>query len=253
MKYPLASWVAALAGNDLSHAAMTSEDIVRSEQLGQQQLVNSSLLPKKSADSWRLLEQWGVKRLNDVDDLFCNAELPPGWELKASDHDMWSYLCDSDGLKRANVFYRAMRYNRCAHITVVENRYAVCRDWGEDGYDPNSIRYFVKDLGLGDVVRMFPAAKHAFLTENLEIIGAVFENRFYYNVKGESYSASYFSEDADSVNATVLSEDDFYSRYHHVKPYYEIIRATENLAITPAKTFLDTLPKGWESIPCDCP
>lgn len=251
MTYPLASWVAAFAG-DTSHAVMTSEDIVRSEQLGQQELVNSSHLPKKSADSWRLLERWGVKHLNDVDDLFCNAELPPGWELKASDHDMWSYLYDLDGLKRANVFYKAAWYDRDAHITVVENRYVVCRDWGEDGYDPNSIRYFVKDLGLGDIVRMFPAAQYAFLTENSETIGAIFENRFYYDVKGESCDASCFSKDADSVNATVLSRDDFRS-YHRVKPCHEIIRATENLAMTPAKAFLDTLPKRWDSIPCDCP
>jgi len=91
------------------------------EAKGQTELVNSQQLPvdvdKKSRQK---LEALGVKfgePLTD-DPIFCNAELPNGWEKRPTDHSLWSELVDAKGEKVAVIFYKAAFYDRSAHISA---------------------------------------------------------------------------------------------------------------------------------------
>lgn len=95
--------------------------IERQEKQGQQQLVNSELLPVRVNSGDRsTLEKDGVVfgEPLDGDPMFCKCTLPKGWEKRGSDHDMWSYLVDDKGMERASMFYKAAFYDRSAHINI---------------------------------------------------------------------------------------------------------------------------------------
>ena len=51
------------------------------------------------------------------DPLFRRAELPAGWSIKPTDHNLWSDLCDETGKKRASIGYKAAFYDRWATIS----------------------------------------------------------------------------------------------------------------------------------------
>lgn len=105
----------------------TSEYIESMEAAGQQQLVNSSVLPVEArglvsyafdADGWPEFEALGFTKGEGVegDELFVNATLPDGWTRQGSDHSMWSYIVDNRGVRRVAVFYKAAFYDRRAHM-----------------------------------------------------------------------------------------------------------------------------------------
>jgi hypothetical protein len=78
-------------------------------------------LPKDvDPKSREVLEAGGVKFLGDVpgDAIFQRAQLPPGWEIKRTDHSMWTQLCDDKGRERASIFYKAAVYDRSARMTI---------------------------------------------------------------------------------------------------------------------------------------
>lgn len=89
------------------------------EKRGQEQLINSSQLPCEcSKEDKAKLESCGIvfgKPLEN-DSLFCNGTLPEGWKKEGSDHDMWSYIVDEKGKRRASIFYKAAFYNRSATL-----------------------------------------------------------------------------------------------------------------------------------------
>lgn len=94
--------------------------ITRQEKRGQQELVKSDVLPTAGLLALRpMLEKAGgtVGRAVDGDGMFTTVTLPPGWEKRSSDHDMWSYLHDANGAKRASMFYKAAFYDRSARIS----------------------------------------------------------------------------------------------------------------------------------------
>ena len=64
----------------------------------------------------------GVVYGEDVDDLFVNVTLPPSWQVNPTDHSMWSELVDSDGVVRAQIFYKAAFYDRSAFISPVRQK-----------------------------------------------------------------------------------------------------------------------------------
>lgn len=72
-------------------------------------------------------EKMGIIIVDEYDDLFWNVKLPDGWEIKATDHSMWSDLFDDKGRKRANFFYKAAFYDRHAFINF-ETRFRICVD-----------------------------------------------------------------------------------------------------------------------------
>ncbi|MBI4185795.1 hypothetical protein HY524_01970 [Candidatus Berkelbacteria bacterium] len=92
--------------------------IYMQEKQGQQDLIESSSLPTKGSDNPAFKEMGIIFGEPFKDDpLFRPAQLPPGWTVKGSDHDMWSYLYDDKGEKRASIFYKAAFYDRKAHIS----------------------------------------------------------------------------------------------------------------------------------------
>lgn len=100
-----------------------SESIEASEQRGQDQLVNSEVIPTDGStlDKDRAaLEELGFELGEpDKDDpLFREAKLPPGWKREGSDHAMWSYIADERGMRRIAIFYKAAFYDRGAHMHI---------------------------------------------------------------------------------------------------------------------------------------
>ncbi len=92
--------------------------IERQEARGQEELVASSQLPTDGLVA--VAKELGITMLrpSEDDDIFSDVELPDGWELKPTEHSMWSDLVDETGKKRASVFYKAAHYDRSAHIQL---------------------------------------------------------------------------------------------------------------------------------------
>ena len=93
--------------------------IEASEAQGQRELVNSTQLPTDMDAKCRAaLEAAGVKfgPASPGDPMFCSAELPAGWQKKATDHAMYSDLVDEKGSAVAAIFYKAAFYDRSAHM-----------------------------------------------------------------------------------------------------------------------------------------
>ncbi|MEK6880300.1 MAG: hypothetical protein AABY22_11860, partial [Nanoarchaeota archaeon] len=116
--------------NDPIIGLVSAMNIPAQEKQGQQQLINSSQLPRK----WNgynhprsLKEQYelmGIKVIENTkdDDLFMNVILPDGWKKQGTDHSMWNNLIDNKGRIRATFFYKAAFYDRDAFINF-ETRY----------------------------------------------------------------------------------------------------------------------------------
>ena len=114
--------------------ASTPGGIERQEAAGQRTLVASAMLPKEISGATREeLTALGFKFGADVDDLFVQCELPPGWTKRGTDHSMHSDLLDEQGRKRAGIFYKAAFYDRKADMSM-RRRYSVScyRDGGTD-------------------------------------------------------------------------------------------------------------------------
>jgi len=138
----------------------------RSEPVGQEELVKAggTRLPAegtinpagyRDAFDWSL---FGLKIGEVVEDdtLWVHAELPQGWQIKASNHSMWSYLYDEEGRKRAGIFYKAAFYDRSCHIQP-EQRYAVSIEAaGEDEYDIEGPQFAVIKDADEEIFRLGP-------------------------------------------------------------------------------------------------
>lgn len=123
--------------------------IIAQEKAGQAELAKrgrDAQLPKDcSAECRKALEAAGVKffEMVDGDPLFRHATLPVGWEIKPTDHDMYSDLLDEQGRKRASIGYKAAFYDRWAQLSC-------CRRF-EAGY-------FKDDYGDPDA-QVYPGIK----------------------------------------------------------------------------------------------
>ncbi len=99
---------------------MEPNGIEKQEARGQRQLLASQKLPKDGP--WTEATALGFVRGKDVDDLFCEATLPAGWQKQGTDHSMWSDIVDAEGKKRAAIFYKAAFYDRSAHWYLVAEK-----------------------------------------------------------------------------------------------------------------------------------
>lgn len=111
----------AASRGDMKNAlvASTPGGIERQEAAGQKALVKSATLPKEINGATReQLTEIGFKFGDDVDDIFVNCELPPGWGKRATDHSMHTGLLDERGRKRASIFYKAAFYDRRANMSM---------------------------------------------------------------------------------------------------------------------------------------
>lgn len=94
--------------------------IMGMERTGQLQLVASTKFPvdrSLPAEEWEALG-FTFSEPDPEDPLFCDATFPEGWAREASDHDMWSYVCDETGARRVAVFYKAAFYDRRAFARI---------------------------------------------------------------------------------------------------------------------------------------
>jgi hypothetical protein len=115
---------------------MGAVNIPAQEKRGQQELVNSHVLPSDMhtpvADFLALGFTFGEYVPGDP--IFRVATLPHGWRREASEHDMWSYLVDERGVQRVAVFYKAAYYDRNAHMRLINvgRELASRAVWGDD-------------------------------------------------------------------------------------------------------------------------
>jgi len=127
-----------------------STAIENQEARGQQELVNSDVLPTEGSDNpaW---EKMGVKfgAPVDGDPIFRHVELPPGWKKKGTGHAMWNDLLDDKGRQRATFFYKAAFYDRNAHINPTRRFEAAYEPEGGFGNYKDNQKYhaIVKDCG----------------------------------------------------------------------------------------------------------
>ncbi len=109
---------------------LSNGSIERQEAQGQHDLVASTQLPVKGTkDKEEMWAKMGIE-LGPLrpDDIFRDAVLPPGWELKATYHHMWSDLVDANGMPRAGIFYKAAFYDRRAHVRL-NRRFSYTQDY----------------------------------------------------------------------------------------------------------------------------
>lgn len=90
--------------------------IEASEAHGQRELAASSQLPTQGLSE--LATKFGIEIVgpSQGDGLFTDVRLPAGWQVKPTEHSMWSDLIDDTGTKRASIFYKAAFYDRDAFI-----------------------------------------------------------------------------------------------------------------------------------------
>jgi len=124
-----------LVGMGLGSGWDTSSDYITGmEAAGQKQLVASTKMPTEAP--WDKLTELGFVKGEAVpgDDIFCEATLPEGWERKASDHSMWSYIVDDRGIERVAIFYKAAFYDRSAHASLSRPGYSAASSviYGDD-------------------------------------------------------------------------------------------------------------------------
>ena len=124
------------------------------EDEGQQELVNSSVLPADMQDDTRkVLEAAGVVFGAPVggDPMFLHVTLPGGWKKRPTDHSMWSKLVDQFDRERAGIFYKAAFYDRSAHMRATP-RFSVQFDYDVDTYtvkDGTRVIHTSEPVGLG--------------------------------------------------------------------------------------------------------
>ena len=226
MTYPLASFIAALNG-DRVHGSMTSDDIEASESAGQKTMIAATQIPKDG--DWDLLKSWGVVILGDADELFYNAQLPEGWALRSTEHDLHTDLIDRFGRKRAGLFYKAAHYDRRAEVFVIRNRFIVGPNWSADNYSRNVTQFAIKDLARDTVIEMGSPVRYAVLKNDPSIVGAVKDDVFYFDPTGGNLSK--FRNQVPADQSTVLTSDEFYKGYHSGDTWnYEVMDTLENLA-----------------------
>lgn len=109
---------------------MADGSIEAQEHQGQQELVNSDVLPVIGLSEYKPDGKYAslgfvIGELVQDDPLFCYVQLPAGWTKRAAEHDMWSYLYDDKGRRRIGIFYKAAYYDRHASINTPGQRYGI--------------------------------------------------------------------------------------------------------------------------------
>jgi hypothetical protein len=93
----------------------TSGYIEHQEKQGQADVSRGCKLPIRiSGKSKEELEEIGFVFGDQIDELFQECTLPEGWEIRPTDHSMWSDIVDDKGEKRGSMFYKAAFYDRRA-------------------------------------------------------------------------------------------------------------------------------------------
>lgn len=91
------------------------------EKRGQQQFVESDVIPSEITGDVSKFESLGIKILGPVenDPLFVFCSLPVGWTKQAGENVMWSDILNEKNERVAEVFYKASFYARRATIRAI--------------------------------------------------------------------------------------------------------------------------------------
>ncbi|MFE9296575.1 hypothetical protein [Streptomyces niveus] len=112
-----ASRMAMLAG---ALTGRSTDDLIREqEKAGQEQFLASDHLPTEMDRPAFEALGFTFAQPAAADPLFAPATMPAGWTRQGSDHDMWSYLLDEHGRRRASIFYKAAFYSRSASMNLI--------------------------------------------------------------------------------------------------------------------------------------
>lgn len=91
------------------------------EAAANQKFVELPLMPKEG--NWTVLESIGIKRFEEVDEVFYRVEFPQGWRkvlsIEPGDH-RGSYLVDNEGKKRVGIFYKCTPYDVTARFYIMD-------------------------------------------------------------------------------------------------------------------------------------
>lgn len=140
----------------------TPPDLIHdAERAGQAAVVEAPVLP---ARGWTLdaagrplpddmvFAPAGVEILGQHDDLFLDVRLPAGWRKVARpdkhDRAYYSDLVDARGRVRATIFYKAVSYDRKAHL-IWETRFRPTVPFEADDPDDRNVRWVVEDAATG--------------------------------------------------------------------------------------------------------
>jgi hypothetical protein len=138
---------------DVIGGMSSGKAIENQEKQGQKDACRTQALPiKGTSDKRDIWEKLGFIFGEPADDLFVNVTMPPGWELRPTDHSMHSNLHDEQGRVRASMFYKAAFYDRDASISLCR-RFSVNQYDIQDGDSDNLIRVSVYDA---DAMRREP-------------------------------------------------------------------------------------------------
>lgn len=91
--------------------------VERVEKYGQASVASDNRLPIKGA-SVKDLENLGFVFIEKADELFNRYKFPPGWTKIPTEHSMYTRLVDDKGVVRAEIFYKAVPYDRRADIKL---------------------------------------------------------------------------------------------------------------------------------------
>lgn len=215
-------------------AAATPGGIEKSEKAGQKDFLAHDSLPIATAAEWKILESWGVKKGEPLNELFCAAKLPIGWSKVGGKDPRGSTLCDDRGLVRATIFYKAAYYEKTANLCILQKRFRSGRDYGSD----EAFAYVVKDDGLNRIVQRFETGSYAYLKSDPSIVGFIFYGVFRYNADKDGFKALTSSEEAVAITV-----EQFYDNYHNSNiSNSATLHAADTLAKKEADDFASALP-----------
>jgi hypothetical protein len=149
---------AALAG-DFKNAliASTPGGIEAQEAQGQRDLVGKcSKLPiDGTSNKKEFWEKLGFKFTGKtIDKIFYECLFPIGWQMKATEHSMWSTLLDDKDRPRASIFFKAAFYDYNSFIRL-KTRFEVNEYFQEGPYDPNNRVFKVVVMDAGKPIQFF--------------------------------------------------------------------------------------------------
>lgn len=98
------------------------------ERLFQHDAIRNAHVPAKGRDGYTALGLTFGDPLAD-DPMFCEATLPDGWRIQATDHAMHNALLDAHGNRRGSYFYKIAFWDRDAFWYPPLTRYSVYRDY----------------------------------------------------------------------------------------------------------------------------
>lgn len=172
---------------------------------GQQRAIQNTMMAKEMIPSREVWENLGFTFVDtDYDDVLCEATLPEGWSIKATEHSMWSDIIDGNGMKRGSMFYKSSFWDRNAHMNL-SCRYGVCIDYiGDD----NSIEeiYFGNDQ------------------EKLFVAGQIHRSSDY----NRDSILTRLEEEDQLTTAAEKFGDEFYPDWRNVNAYWDDVKENKS-------------------------